>query len=142
MHSTFRNLPIKPEDWKWLMMMAIHPLTKKKWYFFDKCLPFGASIFCPHFQRFSNCVAHLVKWRSGKKTHNYLDDFFFVNLLKALCNGQVETFLQLCKEINFPVSLEKTFWTDTVIVFLGILINSHSNHFYTNGEDRSCQNYA
>ena len=126
MNSACCNLPIRPEDWKWLVMMAPHPVTKMKCYFFDKCLPFGAGISCSHFQRFSNCVAHLVKWKTGKKTHNYLDDFFFVQLLKALCDGQVEKFIGICREINFHVSMEKTFWGHTVIIYLGILINTVS----------------
>ena len=48
----------------------------------------------------------------------------FCQLLKQLCNLQVENFLQICKEINIPFSLEKTFWVDTVLIFLGLLINT------------------
>ena len=38
--STFRNLPIKPEDHKWLIMAVKHLVSKKLSYFIDKCLPF------------------------------------------------------------------------------------------------------
>ena len=99
--------------------------STKRWYFFvDKCMPFGASISCSHFQRFSDAVAYLVKFFTGKDNVNYLDDFFFVALLKAICNGQVETFLRICKLINFPVSMEKTFWASTRIIFLGLMIDT------------------
>ena len=123
MKSVFRNLPICPQDWMLLVMMVEHPTTHRKYYFVDKCLPFGASISCSHFQRFSNCVAFLVRKRTGKRTNNYLDDFFFTALLQALCNGHVKAFMEICEVINFPVAPEKTVWGTTVIVFLGILIN-------------------
>ena len=37
MKSAFRNLPIRKEDWCWLVMMARHPTTGDKWFFVDKC---------------------------------------------------------------------------------------------------------
>ena len=55
---------------------------------------------------------------------NYLDNFIFIALLKALCNAQLQTFLQICELIRFPVSIEKTFWSDTRMTFLGFLIDS------------------
>ena len=33
-------------------------------------------------------------------------------------------FLRICDEIGFPVSPEKTVWATTIIVFLGILIDT------------------
>ena len=66
MKSAFRNLGIKKNHWKYLVMKAISPLDGKTYYFVDKCLPFGASISCSHFQRFSNAVKHIVCWK--KKT--------------------------------------------------------------------------
>ena len=30
MKSAFRNLPVKRKDWKWLVLMPIHPETHKK----------------------------------------------------------------------------------------------------------------
>ena len=107
MKSAFRNLPIKPEDWMLLVMMAKSPKSGKTYFFVDKCLPFGASISCSHFQRFSNCVAFICFKKTGKRVNNYVDDFFFTALLKALCNGQVYEFLNISEQINFPVVLEK-----------------------------------
>ena len=33
-------------------------------------------------------------------------------------------FLQVCRMINFPVALEKTFWGSTQLTFLGLLIDT------------------
>ena len=125
MTSAFRHLGMSVEDFCLLVMMAINPKTGEKCYFVDKCLPFGASISCSHFQKFSDAVAHIVKVKTGgRELINYLDDYLFVALLKMLCNEQVETFLEVCKSIKFPVSLEKTFWGTTQLVFLGLLIDT------------------
>ena len=124
MKSAFRNLGIKMDHWKFLMMKAESPLDGKTYYFIDKCLPFGASISCSHIQRFSNAIKHIVQYKTKKDLVNYMDDFMFAALMKLLCNNQVKEFLQVCDAISFPVSLEKTFWATTKLVFLGLLIDT------------------
>ena len=121
--SAFRNLGIFPGDWMLLVMKATSPLDGKTYYFVDKCLPFGASISCSHFQRFSNAVAHIFRCRTQSEVLNYLDDFFFVALLKVTCDSKMKEFLMICQIINFPVSEEKTYWGTTQLSFLGLLIN-------------------
>ena len=44
--------------------------------------------------------------------------------LRSRCNEQIAIFLQICKEINFPISMEKTIWATNILVFLGFLINT------------------
>ena len=48
--SAFHILGIWPGHHCYLVMMAQDPISKKCYYFVDKCLPFGASISCSHFQ--------------------------------------------------------------------------------------------
>ena len=71
MKSVFRNLPIKPQDRKWLVMKATNPKDGIEYYFIDKCLPFGASISCSHFQRVSNAIQHILKFRTKADANNY-----------------------------------------------------------------------
>ena len=122
--SAFRHLPICKLDWCFLVMKAESPIDGKFYYFVDKCLPFGASISCAHFQKFSNAVAHIFKIKTGKVAINYLDDFFFVALYKQWCNIQIKNFLDICEKIKFPVSMEKTEYATNQITFLGILIDT------------------
>ena len=124
MTSAFRHLAMKKKYWKFLVMKAQSPLDDLWYYFVDKCMPFGASISCAHFQSFSNAVAHIVMTLSKRKNINYLDDFFFTALKKAICDGQIQLFLDICSQIKFPVSMEKTFWGTTRLVFLGLLIDT------------------
>ena len=123
--SAFRHLPMKIQDIRYLVMKAEHPLTKKIYYFVDKCLPFGSLISCAHFQEVSNTIAHVVKFRNkGKKNVNYLDDFFFAAFCKYLCDLQMNNFIEVCNLIKFPVALEKTFWGTTLLTFLGLLLDT------------------
>ena len=121
--SAFRNLGILRKHWKFLCMKAKNPLDGKTYYFFDKCLPFGSSVSCKIFQ---DSVAWIVQWRlkTKKKVTNYLDDFLFVALCKLMCNMKIQVFLDTCKLINLPVSMEKTFWASTQMTFLGFLIDT------------------
>lgn len=55
---------------------------------------------------------------------NYLDDYLFAALVECICNWQVCTFMSMCKEILLPVSLRKTQFAITKIMFLGFLVDS------------------
>ena len=122
--SAFRILGIHPRFWRYLVMKAQCPKDQKIYYFVDKCLPFSSAISCAVFQKISDAIAHLVKFRTGRDNVNYLDDYFFVACLKLLCNNQVRTFMQVCGEIGFPVSMDKTVWASTQMTFLGLLIDT------------------
>ena len=93
-------------------------------YFVDKCLPFGASISCSHFQAVSDAIAHLVKFRTGKAIINYLDDYLFAHFCRSMCNQQIEIFLQICSKVNLPVAEDKTYWADNILIFLGFLLDA------------------
>ena len=127
--SAFRVLLLCIQCFCWLIFKAEDPRDGKIKYFVEKCLPFGASISCAHYQRFSNSLKFLLEFRTGKnsrRTTNCLDDFLFLALQRAICNYMVDQFLLLCKDLQIPVAIEKTKWGDTVIIFLGILLNGQS----------------
>ena len=73
--SAFRILPMSRCSWPWLIMMAENPKTGKMQYFIDKCLPFGASISCAIFQKFSDALKFMIQHREKvhNKVSNYLD---------------------------------------------------------------------
>ena len=104
------------------------PITGEKLYFVDKCLPFGASISCSHFQRFSNALRHITKYKTGcsDAITNYLDDFLFVAPTQIQCNALVSSFLDICEQVNVPVAHEKTELAAHQLVFLGILLDGQA----------------
>ena len=123
--AAFRGLPILPGDWNLLVMKAENRVSGKIVYFVDKCLPFGSSISCAHFQRFSNSLKHIVSVKTATlfALTNYLDDFLLMAFTINECNELVTVFLDVCKTINFPVALEKMFWACLRLVFLGVLLD-------------------
>ena len=128
MSMAFRHVPLKPSDYRFLILKAYHPITNKVWFFVDKCLPFGSLISCVIFQVISNSIAQMVSYRTKRPTLNYLDDYFFSETMKRSCDWQVNQFLWVCNQINFPVSLEKTHWGTTLLVFLGFLLDTVNQH--------------
>ena len=126
--KAFRILPILVGQRKWLIMMAIHPITKQKWYFIDLCLPFGSSRSCTLFQRFSDGIQCIMQHRFANiflmevAISNYLDDFLFMALCLEVSNGAVKEFLVVCAIIGCPVSMDKTEYASELIIFLGVLL--------------------
>ena len=107
--------------------MAQDPSDNTWKFFIDKCLPFGASISCALYQRFSNSLKHIIQFRTGKRAlTNYLDDFLFAAITKMICDWMIEKFIKMCQEFNIPVAMEKTEWWSTLIIFLGILLNDRT----------------
>ena len=106
-------------------MKARDPMTKAWKYFVDKCLPFGSLISCALFQCFSDALRHITEHRLQVRNRimNYLDDFLFVAITIFFCNYMINQFLNLCKELGIPVSLEKTEWASDLMIILGILLN-------------------
>ena len=117
--SAFRVLPLKRKCFQWLIMKAEDPRDGRIKYFVEKCLPFGASISCSHYQRFSNALKHIMEFRTGerKALTNYLDDFLFIAVFKYMCNNLIREFMKLCQELNVPIAKEKTEWaTDECVI--------------------------
>ena len=123
--SAFRLVSLKPGQRMWLVMKAKDPKMGKTLFFIDKCLPFGASISCTIFQAFSDALHHTIQFHLQVQDAitNYLDDYLFIALTKLYCDYMIQKFLELCEQINCPISREKTEWGSVVIVFLGMLLD-------------------
>ena len=131
--SAFRILPIKPDQKH--LMKAKHPITKIWYFFIDKCLPFGSSISCAHFQLFSDALACIMEHKLKMRVTNYLDDFLFIAESEEHCNDMLTQFLETCQEIGCPVSEEKTEPANEVMVFLGVLLDG-KNHVLAIPKDK------
>ena len=125
LQSAFRLAPLKRRFWPILLLKARDPQSGIFMYFADKCMPFGASISCAHFQRISNALKHIVEVleQAWNVISNYLDDFLFVHYIRSQCNRVLRKFIKICQEICFPVAEDKTEWAAEIIVFLGIVLN-------------------
>ena len=91
LQSAFRNLGILKKHFCWLVMKARSPIDGKWYFFVDKCLPFGSSISCSHFQRVSNCIKHLVQYRSfAEISVRFTGKNFLANLQRNQFPGEHE----------------------------------------------------
>ena len=124
--SAFRVLALSRASWPWVIMKAVNPITGKLQFFVDKCLPFGASISCSHFQRVSNALKHIVQFKTGAPITKYLDDFLFIALTILRCNALVQKFISVCEKIGIPVAFDKTEWASETLIFLGILLDGRN----------------
>ena len=140
--AAFRMIPLARNCWKWLLMKARNPGSgSEEWsFFFDKCLPFGHSISCAIFQCFSNAPKTIVEVIANRICRsfltNYLDDFLFIYFMPEGCDEIVIIFLDICDQIKFPVSMDKTVWACTTIVFLGMLLDGCSHTLSISTERR------
>ena len=124
MSSAFRHVPMAKDQWWLLVMKAENPVSQEMMYFVDNCLPFGSAISCAIFQAISDAIAWIVEFKTRKPNVNYLDDYLFARFLKAMCDRQMQIFMDICEDINFPVALEKTYWGTTCLTFLGMLLDT------------------
>lgn len=114
--SAFRLLRVSPSDFDQLGFVFDNK------YYFDKCLPMGASISCSIFEKFSSALHWFTEVRSGNKNIlHYLDDFLFGGETKtSVCQETLDTFRDTCKLWGVPLAEDKTVEPVEVLTFLGI----------------------
>ena len=116
----FRNIPIHPADYH---------LLGFQWegqYYFDKCLPMGASSSCQIFEKLSTALHWIMmnKYKAAGMSH-LIDDFFFIGPPESeKCLSDVVTFENLCNNIGIPIKKSKTVLPTTSITIYGIEVDS------------------
>lgn len=114
--SAFRLIPVAKNDFE---LLGFKFQGK---YFFDKMMPFGASISCAIWEKFATAL-HWIIQSSSRNPHilHYLDDFLFAGPPNSnLCLSTLELFKNICSHIGIPIALDKTTEPSTTIIFLGI----------------------
>ena len=118
--SAFRLIPISRADFQLLGFKF------EGKYYFDKALPFGCSISCATFEAFACFIDWAVRNScSVGELEHYLDDFLFGGKKGTNhCDCILSSFFTLCKEFGVPIADEKTEGPCTVLVFLGLELDS------------------
>lgn len=119
--SAFRLIPIHPSD---------HPLLAFKFgsaFYYDSCLPFGASSSCAIFEAFSSALEWVAK-RKCNIDHivHILDDFLILESpYKNQCNEKLSSFLSMCSNLGAPIKKKKKVeYATTCITFMGLELDS------------------
>lgn len=118
--QAFRLLIINPADFD---LLGIWFDNK---FYIDKCLPFGCSIACSLFEKFSTFLHWLVTQETNLNTlDHYLDDFIFAGKSDTSdCATLMNKFLEISAHIGVPIAGNKTVYPTTVLTFLGFEIDT------------------
>ena len=113
--SAFRIMPIHPNDYHLL------GFSWKGFYYYDKCVPFGASSSCRLFEATSTALEWIAIHKLGcAAVVHILDDFLLINSTEEDCTRDLNAFLFMCSDIGIPMALDKTFPASTSMTFVGI----------------------
>lgn len=114
--SAFRLIRVFPGDFDQL------GFTFQNKFYFDKCLPMGASISCAIFEKFSTALHWQTEIRSeNRNIQHYLDDFLFGGEANTLqCQKTLSTFREVCSSWGVPLAEDKTVEPTEILTFLGI----------------------
>ena len=106
--NAFQIIPVCPQYYN-LLGMRSHEA-----YFYDCYVPMGRSSSCKTSETFSTAL----KWIATSQLSighiiHLLDDFLITAPTHALCQNQVNLFLDLCSYLSFPIAPDKTLGPST-----------------------------
>ena len=117
--SAFRLLPIHPEDFE---LLGMHYQGK---YYIDKCLPFGLSVSCALFEKFSTFLEWCLKHYTGSdQIIHYLDDFAACDRRLQGAKSILDNSLDLFSSLGVPIADNKIEGPSTSIKFLGLEVDT------------------
>ena len=107
-------------------------------YYFDKCLPMGASISCALFEKLSTALHWFTETRTGNRDIlHYLDDFLFGGEADSTrCKDTLFEFKGICELWGVPLAEDKTIEPTEVLTFLGVEFDTRDMMLMLPGEKR------
>ena len=118
--SAFRLLPVHPSDYELL------GFSFQDKYYFDKAMPFGCSVSCATWEKFSTFIEWVLTMKANRgMSIHYLDDYLFAGSQgSGDCKALLEIFHEICQHLGVPIAHEKTEGPVTKLVFLGLQIDT------------------
>ena len=117
--NAFRLIPINPGDYDLLGIIWAGQ------FYYDKCLPMGASSSCKIWESFSSALEWIAKFKLDiPGILHLLDDFLLVSKTSSDCASNLSKFLGVCDELGVPMAPEKTVGPSTVLSFAGIELDT------------------
>ena len=124
LESAYRSVRVHPDDYESTGLKWRFPGESQPQYMFDTRLPFGAKRAPGIFHRITQSVKHMMERRGFTSLEVYLDDWLIVAPTKEECQESMRVLLQLLRSLGFSVSYKKVEPPTTILVFLGIEIDS------------------
>ena len=115
----YRNVPIHPQD---------RPLLGMEWeggkLYIDTVLPFGLRSAPKVFSALADSLEWILTHQGVTHCIHYLDDFLTIAQDATQCQTNLQTMLQVCAELGFPIKQEKVEGPSSTLIFLGIELDS------------------
>ena len=101
--SVYWNIPVHPDD-RWLLGMVWEDKL-----FVDTALPFGLCSAPIIFNAIAEALAHIMRKDGIKEVDHCFNDFSLVGPPESkACREDLDTTLETCNRLSFPVAEEKT----------------------------------
>ena len=117
--QAYRMVPIHPQD---------RHLLGMRWegkVYVDKTLPFGLRSAPIIFSALADALAWMMLRKGVSFVDHYIDDFITAGRPRSMeCHNNLQTMLETCDSTGTPVEPDKTEGPSTVLVFLGIEIDT------------------
>ena len=115
----YRNVPVHPED-RLLLGMRWQEAV-----YIDTVLPFGLRSAPKIFSALADTLEWILLRNQVPHIIHYLDDYFTAGAPGSdQCAQHLETITSICNKLGFPLAKDKVEGPSTVLIFLGILLDS------------------
>lgn len=123
--EAYRIVPVHPADYHLLGIRWADNV------YIDRSLPFGLRSAPKLFNAVADTIAWVLNCHGIKDQLHYLDDFLFFALPGTQLGAHIlATVLDIFKRLGIPVAAHKTEGPSCILVFLGILINTHTSELH------------
>jgi len=119
--DAYRIVPVHPADYNLLGIM---------WRgntYLDRALPFGLRSAPKIFNAISDFIAWILSCNGIQHQLHYLDDFLFLATPNSRQGQQILLIvLETLRRLGVPIAVHKTEGPSSILIFLGILIDTHN----------------
>ena len=118
--DAYRLIPVHPDDYHLL------GISWRGETYIDRALPFGLRSAPKIFSAVADFVAWVLHQHGIKHQLHYLDDFLFLEAPNSKETAQIlPLILEIFRVLGIPIAAHKTEGPASILVFLGILIDTH-----------------
>ena len=126
--DAFKYIMVQPDDWpllcsSWDAIQADGSVLRQ--YYIDLFLPFGLCNSPAIFNHYANALEFAMQANGIWDLLHYLDDYFMAGPADTgECQHNINTMVQVCRDLGFAVNPSKIISPPAVTNILGIDINS------------------
>ena len=123
--DAYKHILVRPDDWDLLGCTWTDPHTGSIEYYIDLTLPFGLRSSAKLFTEFAYALKLCMIYGGATDVEHYLDDYVTIGPPDSpVADNNLDIMLSTCSLIGFEVNPSKISRPNSVMEFLGIVIDS------------------